>query len=119
MKKILITGAGGFIGSHLTELCVKNGYKVKAFVHYNSQNRWGWLEQVSCKNKIEVISGDIRDYDSVYNALKGCNTVFHLAALIGIPYSYISPLAYVRTNIEGTYNVLQSAKILNLKKFIY
>lgn len=110
MIKILVTGAGGFISSHLTEKCVELGYKVRAFLHYNSRNSWGWLENSQYKNEIEVITGDIRDYDSVFYAMQGCNTVFHLAALIGIPYSYISPIAYVKTNIEGTYNVLQSAK---------
>lgn len=110
MSKILITGAAGFIGSHLTELLVKHGFDVKAFVRYNSRNNWGWLENSDIKNEIEVISGDIRDYDSVYNATKGCNAVFHLAALIGIPYSYISPKAYIETNITGTYNVLQASK---------
>lgn len=117
-KTILITGAGGFIGSHLTELCIEEGYSVKAFIHYNSRNNWGWLEESKYKNELEVISGDIRDYDSVYNAMKGCDTVFHLAALIGIPYSYISPLAYIRTNIEGTYNILQSAKELKTTEIL-
>jgi NAD dependent epimerase/dehydratase len=110
-KKLLITGAGGFIGSHLTELCVRKGYQVRAFVHYNSRNYWGWLEESDCLKDIEIITGDIRDYDSVYAALKGCSSVFHLAALIGIPYSYISPQAYIRTNIDGTYNILQAAKV--------
>jgi NAD dependent epimerase/dehydratase len=114
MKNILITGAGGFIGSHLTELMVSKGYNVKAFVHYNSTNQWGWLERTYCKKNIEVISGDIRDYDSVYAAMKSCDTVFHLAALIGIPYSYVSPMAYIKTNIEGTYNILQSARELSV-----
>jgi NAD dependent epimerase/dehydratase len=113
-KKVLITGATGFIGSHLTELCVENGYSVKAFDRYNPNNHWGWLEGSSYKSEIEVILGDIRDYDSVYNSMKGCDVVFHLAALIGIPYSYISPLAYIRTNIEGTYNVLEAARRLEL-----
>jgi len=118
MKKVLITGAGGFIGSHLTELCVKRGYKVRAFVHYNSLNRWGWLEESSILKKVEVISGDVRDFDSVFNAMKGCDTVFHLAALIGIPYSYISPLAYIKTNVEGTYNIVQAAKDLSVKNIV-
>lgn len=113
---ILVTGAGGFIGSHLTELCVERGYKVKAFVHYNSNNRWGWLDQSSVKDDIEVISGDIRDYDSVRRAMDGCKTVLHLAALIGIPYSYVSPLAYVRTNVEGTYNIVESARVLGVER---
>lgn len=116
--KILITGAGGFIGSHLTELLVHQGYEVKAFVRYNSKNNWGWLENSEVINSSEIISGDIRDYDSVYNALKGCNTVFHLAALIGIPYSYISPKAYIETNVTGTYNVLQAAKELNIEQIL-
>jgi len=109
-EKILITGATGFIGSHLTELCAEQGYEVKAYDRYNPNNDWGWLENSTCKNDIQVILGDIRDYDSVYDAMKGCSLVFHLAALISIPYSYVSPLAYIRTNIEGTYNVLESAK---------
>ncbi len=108
--KILVTGSGGFIGSHLVELCCKNGTDVRAFVRYNSKNSWGWLESSPCKNDIEIITGDIRDYDSVRKAVEGCSTVFHLAALIGIPYSYESPIAYVKTNIEGTYNVLEAAK---------
>ena len=116
--KILITGSGGFIGSHLTERCVELGYEVRAFVRYNSDNRWGWLDYSRYKAEIEVVTGDIRDYDSVYNALKGCDAIFHLAALIGIPYSYVSPLAYIKTNIEGTYNVLQSAKELGTKQIL-
>ncbi len=116
--KILVTGAGGFIGSHLTELLVKKGYDVKAFVRYNSKNNWGWLESSFAKNDIEVITGDIRDFDSVSNALRDCEAVFHLAALIGIPYSYISPKAYIETNITGTYNILQSAKELQLKQVL-
>ena len=96
MSKILITGAGGFIGSHLTERCVELGFKTKAFVRYNSKNNWGWLESSIVKNDIEVVTGDIRDFDSVKDALKGCDTIFHLGALIGIPYSYISPKAYYK-----------------------
>jgi NAD dependent epimerase/dehydratase len=116
--KVLVTGAGGFIGSHLTELLLKDGYDVKAFVRYNSKNNWGWLESSFAKNDIEVITGDIRDYDSVYNALKNCDAVFHLAALIGIPYSYVSPKAYIETNINGTYNILQASKDLHLNQVL-
>jgi dTDP-glucose 4,6-dehydratase len=118
MNKALITGAGGFIGSHLTELLIEQGFDVKAFVRYNSKNDWGWLETSKLKDKVEVITGDIRDYDSVYSAIKGCNAVFHLAALIGIPYSYVSPQAYIKTNIDGTYNILQAAKELNVENVL-
>jgi len=113
---VLITGAGGFIGSHLAERCVERGLRVKAFLHYNSNNRWGWLEESPVRDEIEVIMGDVRDYDSVYRAVQGCRCVLHLAALIGIPYSYVSPLAYIRTNVEGTYNVLESARQLGLER---
>lgn len=116
--KVLITGAGGFIGSHLTELLIKKGYDVRAFVRYNSKNNWGWLESSPIKNDVEIISGDIRDFDSVSNALKDCDAVFHLAALIGIPYSYISPKAYIETNITGTYNILQASKESGLKQVL-
>jgi NAD dependent epimerase/dehydratase len=116
--KILVTGAGGFLGSHLVENLVKNNYKVKAFVHYNSDNNWRWLEKLNFKNKIEIISGDIRDFDSVYQATNGVDGVFHLAALIGIPYSYISPLAYIKTNIEGTYNILEASRLLKIKNIL-
>ena len=112
-KSILITGGTGFIGSHLAERCVEEGFDVVAFDRYNPNNHWGWLEQSVYRNDVKVILGDLRDYDSVYKAMQGCEAVFHLAALIGIPYSYVSPLAYIRTNIEGTYNVLEAAK--NLK----
>jgi len=118
MKKVLVTGAGGFIGSHLTEKLVELGYDVRAFVRYNSKNDWGWLENSDIKDEIEIISGDIRDFDSVYSATKGCSTVFHLAALIGIPYSYISPQAYIKTNIDGTYNILQSSKELGIENVL-
>ena len=110
MKKLLITGACGFIGSHLTEMCVEQGYSVTAFDRYNSENHWGWLENSKYKSEIQVILGDIRDYDSVLKASKNIDAVMHLAALIGIPYSYDSPLAYIRTNIEGTYNILQASR---------
>ncbi|MFC2141357.1 GDP-mannose 4,6-dehydratase [Acidobacteriota bacterium] len=109
--KILITGAGGFIGSHLVEQCLRIGYDIKAFVHYNSRNHWGWLENSDAKNHIEVISGDIRDFDAVFSASRSADAIIHLAALIGIPYSYRSPQAYIRTNIEGAYNILESSKI--------
>jgi dTDP-glucose 4,6-dehydratase len=118
-KKVLVTGAGGFIGSHLVEKLIENGAKVKAFVRYNSRNNWGWLETIKYKDDVEVYIGDIRDYDSVKNSLKGVEVVFHLAALIGIPYSYVSPLAYIKTNIEGTYNVLQSARELDIERVIH
>jgi dTDP-glucose 4,6-dehydratase len=118
LKKILITGAIGFIGSHLTEYLVEKGFNVVAFDRYNSNNDWGWLEQSQYKNDFQVILGDIRDYDSVSKAMVGCDTVFHLAALIGIPYSYVSPLAYIRTNVEGTYNVLEAAKNLDLDQIL-
>ncbi len=118
MNKILITGGLGFIGSHLVELCVSRGFNVVVFDKYNINNDWGWLEKSVCKNDCEIVLGDIRDYDSVSKAMNGCNTVFHLAALIGIPYSYVSPLAYIRTNVEGTYNVLESSKQLDLEQVI-
>jgi dTDP-glucose 4,6-dehydratase len=110
MKTIMITGATGFIGSHLTEQCIELGYKVKAFDRYNSNNHWGWLEDSKHTGDFEVILGDVRDYDSVSKAMQGCDSVFHLSALTGIPYSYVSPLAYIRTNVEGAYNVLEAAK---------
>ncbi len=113
--KALVTGSGGFIASHLVEKLVEGGHDVRAFVHYNSKNSWGWLEDSPCTDTIEIISGDIRDYDLVKSSVRGCDTVFHLAALIGIPYSYVSPLAYVRTNVEGTYNILQAAREYNVR----
>ena len=118
MKKILITGACGFIGSHLTEMMIEKGYNVVAFDRYNSNNDYGWLNNSKYKKDIEFQLGDIRDFDSVYKVMKKVKTVFHLAALIGIPYSYISPLAYIKTNVEGTYNVLESSKILNLENVV-
>jgi NAD dependent epimerase/dehydratase len=118
VNKILVTGAGGFIGSHLAERLTELGHHVRAFVHYNSKSSWGWLENSSYLNDMEIYSGDIRDYDSVRNAMKSCQGVYHLAALIGIPYSYESPLAYIKTNIEGTYNVLENARTLELENII-
>ncbi len=119
MDKILVTGAGGFIGSHLVEYLVEKGYRVRAFIHYNSRNFWGWLESSKYKEEIEIFTGDIRDYDSVYESMKGVRYVFHLAALIGIPYSYYSPLAYIKTNVEGTYNILQAARNLSLERVVH
>tara|TARA_Y100000590_G_scaffold180640_1_gene205861 strand:+ start:9538 stop:10518 length:981 start_codon:yes stop_codon:yes gene_type:complete len=117
-KKVLITGAGGFIGSHLAEICVERGFYVVAFDRYNANNDWGWLEDSDYKHDMEIILGDVRDYDSVSKAMEGCDVVFHLAALIGIPYSYISPLAYIRTNIEGTYNILEATKNIDLEQVL-
>ena len=121
MKKILVTGADGFIGSHLVESLVKKGYDVKAFVLYNSFNYWGWLDDVSdsTKSSIEVVTGDIRDPFGIDNAVKDCDIVINLAALIAIPYSYHSPSSYVDTNIKGTLNILESSKKHNIKKMIH
>jgi len=116
--KILVTGAEGFIGSHLTELLVEKGYIVKAFVRYNFTNNWGWLETSKYLKDIEIYTGDVRDYDSVYDAMKDVDVVFHLAALIGIPYSYVSPLAYIKTNTEGTYNILEAGRKLGVDRII-
>jgi dTDP-glucose 4,6-dehydratase len=109
-NQALITGAGGFIGSHLAEAAVKAGYRVRALVRYTSTGSAGWLEDSPLRNEIEIIRGDVRDIESVSAAAKGCGTIFHLAALIGIPYSYECPLSYIRVNVEGTYNVLQAAR---------
>ena len=109
-KKVLVTGAGGFIGSHLTERLIELGAKTRAFVRYSSTGSWGWLDHSPLKNDVDVVLGDIRDQDTVVNALAGIDVVFHLAALIAIPYSYQAPLSYVRTNVEGTLNVLQAAQ---------
>jgi len=120
MNKILVTGADGFIGSHLTEELIKQGYEVRAFVFYNSFNSWGWLDSFpeEIKNKIEIFAGDIRDPNGVRVAMEGCDTVFHLAALIGIPFSYHSPDSYVDTNIKGTLNVLQAARLLKTERIL-
>lgn len=118
--KILVTGADGFIGSHLTEELVRRGYDVRAFVLYNSFNSWGWLEQapVDVKKNLDVFSGDIRDPHGVKQAMKGCDAVLHLAALIAIPYSYHSPDTYVDTNIKGTLNILQAGRELGVGKIV-
>jgi dTDP-glucose 4,6-dehydratase len=121
MNKILITGADGFIGSHLTETLVRQGHKVRAFVLYNSFNSWGWLDHCrsEVKGEFEVFAGDIRDPHGVREAMKGCDLVVHLAALIAIPYSYHSPDTYVDTNVKGTLNVLQAARDLGIKRLIH
>lgn len=120
MKKILITGADGFIGSHLVEELVKKGYGVKAFVLYNSFNTWGWLDTLSkdILDNIEIFQGDVRDPNGVKEAMKGVDAVFHLAALIAIPFSYHSPDTYVDTNIKGTLNILQAARDLGTKRVL-
>ncbi|MBQ9991391.1 MAG: SDR family oxidoreductase [Lachnospiraceae bacterium] len=120
MKKILVTGSDGFIGSHLTEELVKAGYKVKAFVYYNSFNTWGWLDSLpkETMESVEVFQGDVRDPYGVKEAMKGCDAVSHLAALIAIPFSYHSPDAYVDTNIKGTLNILQAARELDISRVL-
>ena len=110
MKKILVTGADGFIGSHLTEMLVKKGHQVNALSQYNSFNNWGWLEDVYCKDQIKVLTGDIRDPHYCKSITKNVDIIFHLAALIAIPYSYKAPDSYVDTNIKGTLNICQAAK---------
>jgi dTDP-glucose 4,6-dehydratase len=107
-KKVLVTGAGGFIGSHLTERLTELGAQTRALVRYNSAGSWGWLDHSPLKDEFEVVLGDIRDQDSVTRAVADADVVFHLAALIAIPYSYDAPLSYVRTNVEGTVNILQA-----------
>ncbi len=119
MKKVLVTGAGGFIGSHLVERLVKEGVKVRVFVRYNAQNSWGWIEDVARKEGVEVVAGDMRDADIVRHAVRGVDTVFHLAALIGIPYSYVSPEAYVETNIRGSLNVFQAARDFGVARVVH
>ena len=120
MKKLLVTGADGFIGSHLTESLLEQGYDVKAFTYYNSFNTWGWLDTLPKEklDQIEVFSGDIRDPNGVRESMKGVDQVFHLAALIAIPFSYHSPDSYVDTNIKGTLNVLQAARDLGTEKIM-
>ena len=119
MKNILITGADGFIGSHLTEMLVKHGYKVKALVQYNSLNSWGWIENTKCKNEIDILSGDIRDSNYCKHISKDVDTIFHLAALIAIPFSYISPDSYLETNVKGTLNICQAAKENGVSRLIH
>lgn len=120
MTKILVTGADGFIGSHLVEKLIEEGHQVKAFVYYNSFNNWGWLDTFSKEKlkEIEIFAGDVRDPNGVREAMKDIEQVYHLAALIAIPYSYHSPDAYVDTNIKGTLNVLQAARDLNTERIL-
>lgn len=118
-KRITVTGAGGFIGSHLVEHLAKQGASVQALIHYNALNSHGWLDASEVKNDVEVIAGDISDADSVRRLLQGQDIVFHLAALIGIPYSYVAPVAYVQTNIVGTLNVLQAARQFELERVVH
>ncbi|MCM3760904.1 NAD-dependent 4,6-dehydratase LegB [Alkalihalobacillus oceani] len=120
MPNILVTGADGFIGSHLTEELVKKGYKVKAFAYYNSFNSWGWLDSLPKEiiNEVDVFTGDIRDPNGVKEAMKDIDEVYHLAALIAIPFSYHSPDTYVDTNIKGTLNVLQAARDLDTSRLL-
>lgn len=119
-KKVLVTGADGFIGSHLTECLLKEGYEVKAFAHYNSFNSWGWLDTLDKRilKEIDVFTGDIRDPNGVRESMKGISDVYHLAALIAIPFSYHSPDSYVDTNIKGTLNVLQAARDFDISRIL-
>ncbi len=118
-KRVLVTGAGGFIGSHLTERLVELGATTRALVHYNALGSWGWLDDSSVAGDIELQAGDICDRDSVRDAMSGIDVVFHLAALIAIPYSYRAPASYVRTNIEGTVNVLQAARESGVERIVH
>lgn len=119
MKKVLVTGADGFIGSHLVEMLVARGFAVRALAQYNSFNAWGWLEDVTCKNDIEVVCGDVRDPQFCRSISRDINTVFHLAALIAIPYSYQAPDSYVDTNIRGTLNICQAARDNGVSRVIH
>lgn len=119
-KSVLVTGADGFIGSHLTQALIAQGADVRAFVYYNSFGSWGWLDSIPAAERaaLDIFAGDIRDPNGVREALKGCDVVFHLAALIGIPFSYHSPDSYVDTNVKGTLNVLQAARDLDLERVL-
>lgn len=118
-KRVLVTGAGGFIGSHLTEALVRSGANTRAFVRYNSAGRWGWLDSSDCQGDVDVVAGDIFDQGFVKQAMKDIDVVFHLAALIAIPYSYVAPEAYVQTNVLGTLNVLQAARELGIERLVH
>lgn len=119
--KVLITGSDGFIGSHLTEMMVRLGFNVRAFAIYNSLGSWGWLDNChdDIRGQFEVILGDVRDLDSIRDAMKGCDAVLHLAALVAIPYSYIAPESYIDTNIKGTLNILRAARDLGIRKVVH
>lgn len=118
-KRVLVTGAGGFIGSHLAERLVREGADVRALIHYNALGSWGWLDQSAVREQMEVVAGDITDADSVRDAVAGQEIVFHLAALIAIPYSYRAPALYLRTNAQGTMNVLQAARESGLERVVH
>ncbi|MBT4791720.1 MAG: SDR family NAD(P)-dependent oxidoreductase [Halobacteriovoraceae bacterium] len=119
MKSVLVTGADGFIGSHLVELLVNEGFQVKALALYNSFNDWGWLETIDCLDQVEVVNGDVRDPFFCKEITKDIDIVFHLAALIAIPYSYVAPQSYVDTNINGTVNMCKASMENNVKRFIH
>ena len=120
-KKVLVTGSEGFIGSHLVERLIKEGANLTALVQYNSFNNWGWLETLDerIKSEINIVTGDVREYDGMSRIIKGQNAIFHLAALIAIPYSYNSPMAYVKTNVEGTLNVLEAARNYDIERVMH
>jgi NAD dependent epimerase/dehydratase len=119
MKKVLVTGADGFIGSHLVQMLVQNGHEVRALVQYNSFNHWGWLDDIANHQNIEIVTGDIRDPFFCQKIVKGVDTIYHLAALIAIPFSYVAPQSYVETNINGTLNICQAALENNISKLIH
>ena len=118
-KKVLVTGAGGFIGSHLTERLVELGADVRALVHYNALGSYGWLDQSPLKDSLDIVAGDIRDRDVVNTTMKDRDVVFHLAALIAIPFSYSAPSSYIHTNIEGTFNVLQAGRDAGIERIVH
>ena len=118
-KRVLVTGAGGFIGSHLVERLVELGARTRGLVHYRAEGTWGWLDHSPCKKDIEVVAGDLMDRDSVLRAVKDRDLVFHLGALIAIPYSYEAPLSFVRANVEGTLNVLHAARQCGIERVIH
>ena len=118
IMKVLVTGADGFIGSHLTEALLKEGYKVRALSQYNSFNYWGWLEDINPSSSLEIVCGDVRDPDFCRDISKDIDVIFHLAALIAIPYSYIAPESYIETNVKGTLNICQAAKDYGVKRIL-